>query len=61
MNTTIEELIDRTSLDRVLKALADVCAEKSDHVLCNWQDAPMSERWRHAAEVMDNARTRIDV
>ena len=45
----LETLVDDTSLYRVVLALSDMSAEKSEHVLSAWQDARTAKPWRYAA------------
>ncbi len=47
---TIEELIDRYDLDVVLRAVADVCYDKSAHVSETWQDGHLSKAWERAGK-----------
>jgi hypothetical protein len=61
MNTTLEELMDRTSLDHVLAALTTICHEKADHVRSNWQDHSLARAWDRAAAAIDLARDGVDV
>jgi hypothetical protein len=42
---SLESLIDSTSLREVLDAIADICAEKADHIRCNWQDEATARPW----------------
>ena len=51
----LEELIDRYSLLDVLLAIGNVCAEKSDHVLTNWQDSDLADAWTRAMIEIDKA------
>jgi len=44
----LEQMIDRTSLAAVLDALALTCAEKAEHVRCNWQDDRLAKTWDRA-------------
>jgi len=41
----IEQLIDETSLQVVLDALATACKEKAEHVSTNWQDPALAGWW----------------
>ncbi len=45
----IEPIIDGSSLAIVLSAIAQVCNEKSLHILENWQDSNTAKVWRQAA------------
>lgn len=42
MNATLETLINKHGLEAVLRSLANVCRDKSEHVLTNWQDAGLA-------------------
>lgn len=46
---TLESIMDSIGLDGTLEALSDICGEKSEHVLSNWQDKPLAGRWAQAA------------
>lgn len=49
----LEELVDACGLDLVLGALANICAEKADHVLTNWQDRALADAWTKAMTKLD--------
>lgn len=51
----LEEIVDRTSLQLVLQALEQVCYEKHQHVLLNWQDKDLADAWYAAAKAVDKA------
>lgn len=53
----LETLVDACGLDLVLIGLANICAEKSDHVLTNWQDHSLANAWMKAMTVCDLAGT----
>jgi hypothetical protein len=57
----LEQLIDRNGLDAVLDALRDICAEKAEHVLTNWQDKQAAKDWDQAAGVLDRASAKISI
>jgi hypothetical protein len=61
MNDTLEQLVDQHGLDAVLRALADVCSDKANHIRSNWQDETTAKRWQRAAETIDRCRGSIDV
>lgn len=46
--TVLESMIDTSDLSTVLRALALVCIEKSEHLAINWQDKAASKRWDRA-------------
>jgi hypothetical protein len=45
----LEGLVDGYSLTEVMEALAEICDEKADHILTNWQDEKTSKVWTHVA------------
>lgn len=45
LETTLELLIDKLGVPRLLAAIADVCAAKSAHVAVNWQDKQLAMQW----------------
>ena len=48
----LEQMIDKCGLKKVLEALSEICYEKGDHVLTNWQDKPLACSWgRDAARI----------
>lgn len=48
----LETLIDLHGLPFVLNMIADVCNEKGDHVLSNWQDDKLANTWdRYAVKI----------
>ena len=57
---TIETLVDREGLYAVTAALELMCHEKSEHLICNWQDKPASKRWTQAAKAFYNAHKRLE-
>lgn len=44
----LERLIDRHGLGNLLKGIAHICADKSEHVLTAWQDRQTSRAWDKA-------------
>lgn len=55
-NTTLREmlesLVDRHGLTAVLVALSNVCTDKAEHLLHNWQDPTSAKHWdRDAAKI----------
>lgn len=45
----LEDMVDRTSLEAVIEALADICADKDEHLRAAWQDVPSARQWEAAA------------
>ncbi len=45
----LEHMIDRLHLDTVLFYISNICNEKRDHVLENWQDNNTAKAWERAS------------
>ncbi len=45
----LEMLIDAKGISGVLDMISDICYEKRDHVLTNWQDKRLACDWGKAA------------
>ncbi len=41
----LERMVDKHAIEEVITALADVCAEKADHIAVNWQDHTLAATW----------------
>ena len=41
----LERLIDTTDMGAVLRAIAQICHEKAEHVRTNWQDDDTANHW----------------
>ena len=50
----LELLVDSCGLQLVLGGLANICADKSAHVLENWQDRALSVAWMRAMDRLDD-------
>ena len=61
LEETIETLVDKHGAQVVLQALAQVCAEKADHVNTNWQDRALAKDWEHASDRMWDASIGVRV
>ena len=48
--TNLEAIIDKNSLHEVLNALADICAQKADHIQSSYQDKPLAKTWMKASK-----------
>ena len=55
----IEHILDQTSLDAVIDALATVCWEKADHLRSNWQDDMSAKVWERKAKALAKLATRF--
>lgn len=50
MKDQLESLIDSKSLQAVLSAIAEICAEKAEHIRTNWQDNATARVWDQGAK-----------
>jgi hypothetical protein len=55
LQTTLEQLVDHSSLEQVLEALCSVCFIKSEHVSTTWQDRTLAAAWEASAKLLDKA------
>lgn len=51
-----EQLVDRTSINRVLESLMRVCMGKAEHLECNWQDKAAAKEWERLAQRLEHAQ-----
>lgn len=49
----LEKFVDAHGLASVVTALADICREKADHVMTNWQDKNLARLWELAGTRLD--------
>ena len=57
LERSLEDLLDRHGLDKVLSALSTVAAEKADHVQSNWGDSNDARAWMRVSRWADRQRT----
>jgi hypothetical protein len=50
----IEEMIDKSSVKRVVTLVAEVCELKAQHVQEAWQDSGLAKTWEHDAKALIN-------
>lgn len=55
----LEKLTDRYGLSSVLTAVANLCADKGEHVESNWQDGPLAIAWYQASATIEELASRI--
>lgn len=53
---TLESILDRYTLETILDVLAQICHEKSDHVLSTWQNKTLSKKWLVAGIKLDHVK-----
>ena len=51
----LENLIDERGLGTILDAIAEICREKSEHALTNWQDETLAKEWDKTADKIQTA------
>lgn len=61
MKKELEALIDKTSVAAVCDALSEICAEKAEHVLTNWQDDVTASHWAKAAKLLTSVFNKVTV
>jgi hypothetical protein len=52
---TLENIIDKTTLEDVLDALGEICHGKADHIRSNWQDDATAHAWEVVASRIEKA------
>jgi hypothetical protein len=57
----VEELVDQSSLEDVLIALAETASYKSEHVSSNWQDKVLAAAWAKAAQALERMCDRASI
>ena len=57
----LEKLIDASSLLDVLTGLELVCAEKAEHIRCNWQDKATARPWDRASRAFGKQARGTDI
>ena len=50
----VEEMVDKSSVKRVVTLVAEVCELKAQHVKEAWQDAGLAKTWEHDAKALIN-------
>lgn len=49
----LEQLVDSYGLIAVLRALAEICYEKAEHVRSAWQDERLGKVWERTGKLLD--------
>ena len=50
----IESIIDKSKLSEFLYAVAEVCSEKAQHIMENWQGQVLVSEWSIACGKIEN-------
>lgn len=56
----LEEMLDRSSLGNIVRALSLICADKADHVRGNWQDEVLGKYWDKHMKLLDDTAARFE-
>jgi hypothetical protein len=56
---SLEAIIDIHGLTNVVAMLSELCAEKAEHVLVNWQDEVLAKKWHRASAQLDQISTKL--
>lgn len=60
--TTLEtDFVDRYDMQTVLETLAQIAAEKADHLRSDWQDWLAARDWNEAARRIEKLATKVNV
>lgn len=51
----LETVIDEKGLGTLLDAIAEICREKAEFVLTNWQDKSLAKEWERSASKVQTA------
>jgi hypothetical protein len=57
LQNEIEAILDRHPIDELVSALAEVCANKADHV--NWQDKHLAKLWQRNAIALNQVQAKL--
>ena len=52
---TLESAVDQFGFDSVRHMLAEIAAEKAEHLAANWQDFAAADDWNAAAAAINSA------
>ena len=56
---SLEKLVDKHGLYAVISELSNICFEKKEHVLTNWQDEGLAELWEFDRKLLDKTSIKI--
>ena len=54
LSETLETMIDKYGLEYILDDIANICNEKSEHVMSSYQDIETANAWASAALRVQN-------
>jgi len=50
----LETLVDGIGLHEVAIALMNICFDKAEHVLTNWQDQDLAKEWTRKGNILES-------
>lgn len=56
----LESLIDRHGVALTLVMIAEICADKAEHIEENWQDTLEAKTWRKVGKRVDQCSQTVD-
>jgi hypothetical protein len=56
---TLEAIIDLHGLTEVVRMLSEICAEKAEHILINWNDKELACLWNKRCVQLDEASAKL--
>jgi hypothetical protein len=59
MADVLEQLVDSVGFEAVLEALANVAADKAEHILATWQDDALANDYNKVANVLLKAQAKV--
>ena len=55
----LEEILDQTNINEVVKLLAHICYKKAKHVRSNWQDETLAKAWEHNGSKLGDVEAKL--
>jgi hypothetical protein len=49
----LEKMVDRSTVYQVVQALSEICAEKGQHIVENWQDRVTAAPWFRVSNILE--------
>jgi hypothetical protein len=57
----MEEVMDKEGLAQLVQLVAEICYEKAEHVLTNWQDKNLAKLWEKDAKLLERVVGAINI
>lgn len=55
----LEQIIDESNLNELVKHLGRICYEKADHVRTNWQDESLAKAWERNGSMLGTLEAKL--